>query len=506
MGFTNSQLVNFTQISPNKSVPRALAIDRVTIHCYVGQTSVENMGAWFVQTSAKCSSNYGIGSDGRVGLFVQERDRSWCSSSSENDNRAVTIECASDTKHPYAINDKVYATLLDLVTDICKRNGKTVLLWFGDKTRTLSYQPAPNEMVMTVHRWFANKACPGDYIYSRLSTIANEVTKRLGGKVAPMYRVRLSWDKPETQLEADYELDNAKACADAHPGFSVYDEDGKCVYTSKSDGVPVEGEYTPEQWISLLAPDAVEVCKKNELLPSVMLAQACLETGFGKTDLAKKHNIFGMKCDLINGTWKDWSTWDGVSIHEKYSPEEENGKVVQRKSKFRVYNTFKQCMEDYAGFLLHVRNDKGYKYACIKGWTDPAKVIHRIRIGTGTDAHPEGYCTDSGYEYKILNLINKYDLTKYDKEAVPEPQPEPEPSTDKKKVYRVRVGIYKQAGYMNNLIKKIKDKLDLDCFTEKHDDGTHVYCGSFSSEDSAKEREKLLKDAKFKTEIEVAEV
>ena len=93
MGFTNSQLVNFTQISPNKSVPKAHAIDRVTIHCYVGQTNVENMGAWFVQTSAKCSSNYGIGSDGRVGLFVQERDRSWCSSSSENDNRAVTIEC-----------------------------------------------------------------------------------------------------------------------------------------------------------------------------------------------------------------------------------------------------------------------------------------------------------------------------------------------------------------------------------------------------------------------------
>ena len=96
MTFTNSPLVDFTRISPNKSSPRANDITRITPHCYVGQASVESMGAWFVQENAQCSSNYGIGSDGRVGMFVQERDRSWCSSSRDNDNRAVTIECACD--------------------------------------------------------------------------------------------------------------------------------------------------------------------------------------------------------------------------------------------------------------------------------------------------------------------------------------------------------------------------------------------------------------------------
>ena len=106
-----------------------------------------------------------MGYDGSIGLCVDEGDRSWCSSSSANDNRAVTIETASETVHPYKVTDKAYSALIDLVTDICKRNGKTKILWFGDKNKTLAYTPKANEMVMTVHRWFANKACPGDYLY-----------------------------------------------------------------------------------------------------------------------------------------------------------------------------------------------------------------------------------------------------------------------------------------------------------------------------------------------------
>jgi flagellum-specific peptidoglycan hydrolase FlgJ len=187
----------------------------------------------------------------------------------------------------------------------------------------------------------------------------------LGGAPIEWYRVRFAWDQPDTQLGAYINLDNAKACADAHPGFSVYDENGKCLYTSKPSETPVDGDYTPDAWISLLAPDAVAVAAKNDLLASVMLAQASLETGWGKTDLAKRHNIFGMKADLINSTWKEWSVWDGRT-YEKYSPEEENGKVVQRLSSFRVYQSYRQCMEDYAAFLLHVRNDKGLKYARIQ--------------------------------------------------------------------------------------------------------------------------------------------
>lgn len=112
-------------------------------------------------------------------MYVEEKNRSWCSSSNANDQRAITIECASDTFHPYAMNDKVYATLITLCTDICRRNGKKKLLWFADKNKSLNYIPAADEMVLTVHRWFANKSCPGDWLYSRLSDVAAKVTANL---------------------------------------------------------------------------------------------------------------------------------------------------------------------------------------------------------------------------------------------------------------------------------------------------------------------------------------
>lgn len=122
-----------------------------------------------------------MGYDGSIGLCVEEKDRSWCSSNSANDHRAVTIETASETVAPYKVTNKAYNALLDLVTDICKRNGKTKILWFGDKNKTLAYTPKANEMVMTVHRWFANKSCPGDYLYNLHDEIAAEVNRRLSG-------------------------------------------------------------------------------------------------------------------------------------------------------------------------------------------------------------------------------------------------------------------------------------------------------------------------------------
>lgn len=176
MAYTNSPLVVYTKLSPNHSGERNHAIDTITIHCVVGQCSVETLGNIFAPTSRKASCNYGIGTDGRIGMYVEEKNRSWCTSSSSNDNRAITIEVASDTKHPYAVNDKAYAALLDLVTDICNRNGIKKLLWKGDK----SLIGQVDKQNMTVHRWFANKSCPGEYLYERHGEIAAEVNKRLG--------------------------------------------------------------------------------------------------------------------------------------------------------------------------------------------------------------------------------------------------------------------------------------------------------------------------------------
>ena len=178
---SNSSLVSYTKISPNKNSPRNHAIDRITPHCVVGQLSAESICGCFTSTSVKASCNYGIGTDGRISLCVEEKDRSWCSSSSANDNRAVTIECASDKTSPYAMTDAVYASLINLCVDICKRNGKSKLLWLGDKTKTLAYNLKSDEMVLTVHRWFANKSCPGDWLYSRMGDLATKVTARLGG-------------------------------------------------------------------------------------------------------------------------------------------------------------------------------------------------------------------------------------------------------------------------------------------------------------------------------------
>ena len=247
MAYTNSSLVSFTQLSPNHSGQRTHAIDRITPHCVVGQCSVETLGRIFLPTSRQASCNYGIGEDGRCGMYVEEKNRSWCSSSNANDQRAVTIECASDATAPYAFKDVVYQKLITLCIDICKRNGKKKLLWLGDKNKTLNYSPAADEMVLTVHRWFANKSCPGDWMYARMGDLATKVTAALGGTATTqkqLYRVRKTWSDSKSQKGAYKILANAKACADKNPGYSVFDTDGNAVYTSETGSAGVPGDAT----------------------------------------------------------------------------------------------------------------------------------------------------------------------------------------------------------------------------------------------------------------------
>lgn len=184
MGYTNSPLVSYTNLSPNHSGLRTHAIDRITPHCVVGQCTVETIGDIFAPVSREASSNYGIGYDGKIGMYVEEQNRSWCSSSNANDQRAVTIECASDKTDPYAMTNAVYASLVELCADICRRNGKKKLIWIPDKNRALTYSQKSDEMLLTVHRWFANKACPGDWLYNRLGNLAVEVTELLSGPVS----------------------------------------------------------------------------------------------------------------------------------------------------------------------------------------------------------------------------------------------------------------------------------------------------------------------------------
>lgn len=181
MAFTNSPLVNYTRISPNRNIGRNHPIDTISIHCVVGQCSVRTLGAIFAPAARGASSNYGIGFDGQVGMYCEEKDRSWCTSSPSNDHRAITIEVASDTAPPYRINDKAYASLIALCADICKRNGIKELKWRGDK----SLIGQVDKQNMTVHRWFKNTACPGEYLYSLHGQIASDVNRTLNPAPAP---------------------------------------------------------------------------------------------------------------------------------------------------------------------------------------------------------------------------------------------------------------------------------------------------------------------------------
>lgn len=174
---SNSPLVSYTRLSPNHSGKRQHIIDTVSIHCMAGNATVETCGAIFADPARNASSNYGIGSDGRIALYVDEANRSWCTSNAANDHRAITIEVANNGGAPdWPVSDQAYEALIQLLVDICRRNpGIGRLRWRGDKNLIGQV----DKQNMTVHRWFAAKACPGDYLYERHGAIAAEVNRRL---------------------------------------------------------------------------------------------------------------------------------------------------------------------------------------------------------------------------------------------------------------------------------------------------------------------------------------
>lgn len=185
MPFTNSSMITYQNITKNKTINRNHNIDTLTIHCYVGQVTAKEGCDYFASTDIKVSANYVIGYDGSIGLSVDEKDRSWCSSDYDNDNRAVTIEVASGKIEPYQITDAAMSALIELCADICKRNNIEKLLWKDDKNLIGQI----DKQNITLHRWFAKtRSCPGTYIYEHLPYIVSAVNAKLNDKI---WRVQL---------------------------------------------------------------------------------------------------------------------------------------------------------------------------------------------------------------------------------------------------------------------------------------------------------------------------
>lgn len=225
---SNSSLVSIVNYSPNHSGRRNQPITKIAIHHTAGAVSAATIGQIFKPTSRQASCNYGIGNDNKIVLCVDESNRSWCTSSSWCDNRAITIEVANSSNGGnWLVSDRVLATLIDLVTDICRRNGIKNCTYTGGK-----------DGVLQKHEWYANTNCPGPYLGSKFTYIASEVNKRLhGGSTSPsvtqsssLYRVRKSWSDAKSQKGAFRNFENAKKCANANSGYSVYDANGRSVY------------------------------------------------------------------------------------------------------------------------------------------------------------------------------------------------------------------------------------------------------------------------------------
>lgn len=253
---SNSSLVNLVSYSPNHSGRRENPITKIAIHHTAGVLNAAGIGSVFKSRNRKASCNYGIGNDNRIVLVVDEANRAWTTSSAWCDNRAVTIEVSnSQYGGNWLVSDRVLNTLIDLVTDICRRNKIKNCTYTGGK-----------DGVLQMHRWYAQTSCPGPYLGSKFTYIANEVNKRLKSgnytakTVADLYRVRKSWTDAKSQKGAFKNLESAKKLAKKY-NYKVYNKNGNQVYpevkkvsTSSNNASPKFIKY--ENWTGI----TLDVC------------------------------------------------------------------------------------------------------------------------------------------------------------------------------------------------------------------------------------------------------
>lgn len=349
---SNSPLVDLVMISPNSTNPRNQKITTLTIHHCAGKLTAKQIGNVFAPVARQASCNYGIGSDGKIVMCCEEKNRSWCSSSRENDNKAITIEVSNDGGAPdWHVSDLALNKLVELCVDICKRNGIERLNFTGDKNGNL-----------TMHKYFAATACPGPYLGSKFPWIAEQVNKQLVKSTTTATK--------GTQATSFANMTDAQVVAKVGPLFTA---------DQRASGV----------------------------LASVSMAQFLLESAYGKSELAQNaNNCFGMKKSLSGNSWAG-SKWDGSSVYSKQTKEQHaDGTYTTITADFRKYACVEDSIADHSAYLIGAKNGTALRYAGLKGETDYRVAAQIIKDG--------GYATSLTYVDKLCNLIEKLGLTKYD--------------------------------------------------------------------------------------------
>lgn len=425
---SNSPLVNYTRISPCSSNPRNQPISKITIHHMAGNLSVEACGSIFSTIDRQGSSNYGIGTDGRVGMYVEECNRAWTSGSRENDNAAVTIEVANDVNGgDWHVSDVALAKLIDLCVDICQRNGIAALRFTGDATGNL-----------TMHKYFQNTLCPGPYLESKFSYIAEQVNARLSTvhnePVQPehntVYDVCVHDIAEHEQAESLVEL--LRGVGYMGHGVTIVERQ---VLADASPAEVIQARdlvgLTNEAMIAKLGPVFTEDQKQSDILASLSFAQFILESGYGKSTMAvESNNCFSMKASLSGNSWAG-SKWDGASVYTIETQEQNtDGSWRTVMADFRRYASVNDSIADHSAYLLGAMNANHKRYAGLQGCTNYKAAAQIVKDG--------GYATDLNYVSKLVSLVERWNLTRFDVGGTSvEPQPEAKPDVP----YTVRVSV-----------------------------------------------------------------
>lgn len=401
-------------------------IEYIVVHYFGGLATVENLAKYWQNTYAGASAHYGVGHDGTIIQMVEDADIAWhCGASSYKhpkcrNSNSIGIEMAvykTNKNHLYASDTDWYYTLETVVNTV-------KLVQYLMKKYNV-----PADRVIR-HYDVTGKICPAPYVHNNQKYNYADFRNRLGitdnsasTTTDKLYRVRYQWTgianlKADGQLGAYSSLDNAKASCPQ--GYNVYDWNGKLVYSNPKTAVGLSAKsllnLSEAEVIEKVGPLYTADQRKTGILASVSMAQFILESGYGKSELAQNaNNCHGMKCTLSGNDWSG-STWDGTSKYSKSSPEQDkDGNTSYHVSDFRKYDCVEDSIADHSAYLLGAKNGSAKRYAGINTETNYKKACQIIKDG--------GYATDVKYVEKLCEIIERWNLTKFDVETKPTTTP-----------------------------------------------------------------------------------